>query len=112
MRDVSAIGEALVTTVKGYVAPIVDRLSALEKSVSSIPAGPQGEPGVDGATGPSGKDAEPVDYSVVESFVAKALPQLRGRLARTERKAIKVLPEKALILMRFLNWSRRRQRRR
>lgn len=58
MLDLKQIGDAVILSVKGYVATailsVTKRIDEVELLVKSIPAGPQGEKGADGANGIDG----------------------------------------------------------
>lgn len=90
--DVKALGAELAAVVSGQLAPVIERLKAVEaRAPEKGERGDNGLPGRDGDPGPAGKDAPAVDEKAlaerVAQTVAAMLPDLVARAVGDYLKA-------------------------
>jgi integrin beta 3 len=77
MDNIAKFADSILCEFKGYLqrslAPVMDRIKALDERISAIPAGPKGEPGERGEPGEKGLDGKDADESVIAEKVSVAV---------------------------------------
>lgn len=82
MRDLKAIADGVVATIKTYIKTAHDglavRIDAVEAQVKSIPAGPKGDKGDKGdpGVGMKGDKGDPPDPEIVKEMVSAAVASI------------------------------------